>query len=68
MNQIILTGLSPIEICEELQLKEKFRGKQIFKWVGSGVTSFDQMTNLSKSLREELSQKACLRTSIVSMF
>ncbi|MCF0242836.1 MAG: 23S rRNA (adenine(2503)-C(2))-methyltransferase RlmN [Treponema sp.] len=66
MNKIILTGLSPIEICEELQLKEKFRGKQIFKWVGSGVTSFDQMTNLSKSLREELSQKACLRTSIVS--
>lgn len=35
--------------------KEKFRAHQIFKWVYiHGVYDFDQMTNLSKALREEL--------------
>ena len=67
MNEmIILTGLLPQEICEKLELKEKFRGKQIFKWVGTGVKTFDEMTNLSKALRDELSSKATLRTSTVT--
>ena len=35
-----------------------FRGKQVFTWLHRGATSFDDMTNLSKSLREELS-KTC---------
>ena len=29
-----------------------FRAKQIFRWIYRGVTSFDEMTDLSKSLRE----------------
>lgn len=67
MNEmIVLTGLLPQEICEKLELKEKFRGKQIFKWVGTGVKTFDEMTNLSKALRDELSSKATLRTSTVT--
>ena len=33
-----------------------FRGKQVFTWLHKGVTSFDQMSNLSKSLREKLTQ------------
>ena len=33
-----------------------FRGKQVFTWLHRGATSFDDMTNLSKSLREELSK------------
>ncbi len=33
-----------------------FRAKQVFQWLHRGVTSFDDMTNLSKSLREKLSQ------------
>ena len=32
----------------------KFRAKQIFKWLGSGVRDFDEMSNLSKPLREKL--------------
>lgn len=32
-----------------------FRGKQVFSWLHKGVTSFDEMTNLSKALREKLS-------------
>jgi len=31
-----------------------FRGKQVFAWLNRGVTSFDEMTNLSKPLREKL--------------
>ena len=31
-----------------------FRGKQIFTWLHKGVTSFDEMSNLSKPLREKL--------------
>jgi 23S rRNA (adenine2503-C2)-methyltransferase len=32
----------------------KFRAKQVFTWLHRGVTSFDEMTNLSKALREKL--------------
>ncbi len=48
---------------EELEalLKEmgepKFRAAQIFKWLHSGATSFEEMTNLSKALREKLEEK-----------
>ena len=36
--------------------KEKFRAQQIFKWVyEQRVTDFEQMLNLSKDLRRELS-------------
>ena len=31
-----------------------FRGKQVFQWLHQGITSFDEMTNLSKALREKL--------------
>ena len=33
-----------------------FRGKQIFSWLHRGATSFGDMSNLSKSLREKLEQ------------
>lgn len=36
--------------------QQKFRAKQIFKWVGSGIKSIDDMTNLSKQLRQELGE------------
>lgn len=38
--------------------QQKFRAKQIFKWVNSGIKSVDDMTNLSKQLRQELGQVA----------
>ena len=63
MEKIVLTGLLPQEITEQLNLYQSFRGKQIFKWISTGVTSFDQMTNLSLDLRNELKEKALLRTS-----
>ena len=32
----------------------KFRAKQVFTWLHRGARSFDEMTNLSKSLRAKL--------------
>ena len=63
MEKLVLTGCLPLQITEKLELKPGFRGKQIFKWVSTGVTDFDSMTNLSLELREELKQKAVLRSS-----
>lgn len=63
MEKIILTDLLPQEITEKLELKQSFRGKQIFKWIGSGVTDFSEMTNLSIDLRNSLQDKAILRKS-----
>ena len=34
--------------------EQKFRAKQVFEWLSRGVRSFDEMTNLSKPLREKL--------------
>ena len=66
MEKIALAGLLPEEITEKLALEQKFRGLQIFKWIGSGVDSFEEMTNLSKEIRASLSEKAILRSSKVS--
>lgn len=35
-----------------------FRAKQIFQWLHRGVTSFDEMTNLPKTLRETLKEQS----------
>ncbi len=66
MDKIILTDLLPEEINENLNLQQKFRGKQIFKWVGNGVSFFNEMTNLSLDLRNELEQKAELRSTKIA--
>lgn len=34
--------------------EKKFRAKQVFRWIHRGVESFDEMTDLSSSLREKL--------------
>ena len=35
----------------------KYRAEQVYRWLHRGVTDFSQMSDLSKALREELSQK-----------
>ncbi|MCI5734839.1 MAG: 23S rRNA (adenine(2503)-C(2))-methyltransferase RlmN [Eubacterium sp.] len=41
----------------------KFRAKQIFTWLHkNGVTSFDEMTNVSKALREKLCENYYIST------
>jgi len=49
-----LYAMSPNELLGALQLEKSLQGKQIYSWLMKGVTSFDQMSNLSKPLRERL--------------
>lgn len=54
--------LSVAELKKELaDMGEKpFRAKQIFKWLHQPVSSFDEMTDLSKDLRAKLSERYLL--------
>lgn len=54
-----IKAMLPDEIAAALaELGEpKYRAKQIFQWLARGVESFDEMTDLSKKLRETLKQK-----------
>ena len=42
-----------------------FRGKQVYQWLHRGATSFDDMTNLSKALREKLKGQCFLTVPLV---
>ena len=37
--------------------EKPFRATQVYKWVAGGASSFDEMTNISKTLREKLDCK-----------
>ena len=48
------------ELSEELKVlgHPKYRAEQIYVWLQKkGVESFDEMTNISKQLREQLAEK-----------
>lgn len=57
---INLADMSVLELKEYLTgLGEPaFRAKQIFSWIHKGASSFDDMKNIPKSLREKLSEGA----------
>ena len=42
--------------------EQKFRAKQIFKWLSLGVTDFDEMTDISKALRAKLGKISYIST------
>jgi len=63
MSKIPLLGLTVDEIKTILfAIKQpRYRADQIVQWIyKKNVTCIDQMTNLSKSLREELSSSYCI--------
>ena len=53
-----LKSMTEAEVTDALRTmgEPSFRGKQVFTWLRRGVTSYDQMTNLPKALREKLAQ------------
>ena len=56
-----MLGLSPVQMKEffESQGEKGFRATQMVKWIHQhGVSCFDEMTNISKDLREKLKEKA----------
>jgi len=59
-----LFGLTLAELEEELSNLPKFRAKQIAAWIYQrGAKTFEEMTDLSKSLREELAEKFFIQTA-----
>ena len=58
-DKISIKSLLPNEL-EQLMAdlgEPKYRAKQIFKWLHQGVTSFDEMSDISKALRAKLEEK-----------
>ena len=60
MEKVCIKSMLPKEVQEYMvSLGEpSYRGKQVFRWLTQGVTSFDEMSDLSKPLREKLREKA----------
>ena len=61
---IDIKSLTMEEITDLLRTwgEPAFRGRQVFTWLHRGVTSFEDMSNLSKSLRQKLAE-ACYITA-----
>ena len=55
-------SMTPEELAAWLkeQGEPAFRAKQIFHWLYRGVTSFDEMSDLSKALRQKLAEQCFL--------
>lgn len=63
MNKADIMSMTVIEIEELLQTmnEKRFRAKQIFEWIhAKGVMEYDNMTNLSKELRQKLLENTSL--------
>ena len=64
IKKVNLLGLSPAKMeafFDEIGEK-KFRATQVLKWIHQlGASSFDEMTNISKALRQKLSEVAEIR-------
>jgi len=43
----------------------KYRAKQLYKWLQQGVTGYDQMTDLPKSLREKLAEECYISSPTI---
>ncbi len=56
MNLKSLTLPELTETIKELG-QPAFRGKQVYTWLHKGVRSYDEMTNLPKTLRDTLAEK-----------
>jgi 23S rRNA (adenine2503-C2)-methyltransferase len=66
-----LSGL-PLDELEELLQQTcgltlpRFRAAQIFKWIASGVSNFEEMSNLPQPLRNERAEKFILRPAVTT--
>ena len=62
INKTDVASMTKAELCDFFKSigEPKFRAEQVFSWISRGA-SFDEMTNLSKALREKL-KDSCLDT------
>lgn len=61
-----LTGMLPEELYSHLSLDKPFRAKQIFSWIAAGEITFDQMTNISATMRKHWEQKETLYSTKIT--
>ncbi|WP_036230039.1 23S rRNA (adenine(2503)-C(2))-methyltransferase RlmN [Marinobacterium jannaschii] len=62
--KVNLVGYSPAQLEDFFESigEKRFRATQVMKWIHQlGATTFDEMTNISKALRQKLSEVAELR-------
>ncbi|MCL2599832.1 MAG: 23S rRNA (adenine(2503)-C(2))-methyltransferase RlmN [Treponema sp.] len=57
----VLSGMSLEELTGLVSPQPRFRAMQVFKWIASGVSTFDQMGNLPLPLRQEFAACCLLR-------
>ncbi|RKX85900.1 MAG: 23S rRNA (adenine(2503)-C(2))-methyltransferase RlmN, partial [Spirochaetes bacterium] len=62
--KIPVAALMPEEINSLFQLSRKYQGEQIFKWIQGGTLGFESMTNVSKTLRASLAEKALISSHV----
>ena len=61
MRLAVLSVMTPEELAGLISPEPRFRATQIFKWIASGIASFDEMGNLPLALRKDLAQRYLLR-------
>ena len=63
-----IKSMTLAELTEEFTVlgEPKFRAGQVYTWLHRGARSFDEMTNLSKPLREKLAQNYALPSPTVA--
>lgn len=66
MGKMPIASLYPHEIINNLSLPQIYRGKQIFKWIQKGISSFKEMTNIPDSIKKILSANFFLFTSRIT--
>ena len=67
-NKLIdIRSLSLDELKTEMSEmgQPSFRAKQIFQWLSRDIGSFDEMTNISKDLRQQLAQRYSVYRPVV---
>ena len=65
LKKIDIRKLSESELISKLEElgEKKFRGKQVYEWLwAKRARSFDEMTNLSKDLRDKLEESFVIYT------
>lgn len=63
----LIRDLLPDQLEKALQEmgQPKFRAKQVFSWVQKGIESWDEMSNVPKTVRDALSERFDLRAGAV---
>ena len=61
-EKIDIKSMLPEELAEYLRSlgQPAYRAKQLFRWFSAGCGSWDEMTNLPRALRQELSEHCTL--------